>query len=302
MTFVHGRHAIRDRMSGPFRSGVGGDNMTTSEFLQIIVLALIQGITEFLPISSSGHLILVPAITGWPDQGVLTDMVTNVGSLLAVIIYFWRDVVGMMRGALDLVQRRTTANSRLVFHVVIGTIPIVLVGLAMKVTHLDDHIRSPLLVAANAIVFGILLYAADAFGLMTRMIKDMNWVSAIIIGVAQAFALSPGTSRSGITMTAARALGFNRVEAARYSFLLSIPANGAASALIIGDALKNGEPISGPVIMTGVLTFFVALLAIAFLMRILRTVSFLPFVIYRVVLGGALLGLIAAGVQLGTVN
>ena len=138
--------------------------------------------------------------------------------------------------------------------------------------------------------------------MMTRTIRDMNWVSALVIGVAQAFSLSPGTSRSGITMTAARAMGFGRVEAARYSFLLSIPANGAASALVIGDALKNGEPITGGVIMTGVLTFFVALLAIAFLMRMLRTVSFLPFVIYRVILGGALLGLIFAGVQLGTVN
>ncbi len=276
--------------------------MTVTEFLQIIVLALIQGITEFLPISSSGHLILVPAITGWPDQGVLTDMVTNVGSLTAVIIYFWRDVLGMMRGSLDLLQRRASANAMLVFHVMIGTIPIVIVGLAMKATGLDDHIRSATLVAVNAIVFGILLYAADAYGMMTRTIRDMNWVSALVIGVAQAFSLSPGTSRSGITMTAARAMGFGRVEAARYSFLLSIPANGAASALVIGDALKNGEPITGGVIMTGVLTFFVALLAIAFLMRMLRTVSFLPFVIYRVILGGALLGLIFAGVQLGTVN
>jgi undecaprenyl-diphosphatase len=178
----------------------------------------------------------------------------------------------------------------------------VIVGLAMKATGLDDHIRSATLVAVNAIVFGILLYAADAYGMMTRTIRDMNWVSALVIGVAQAFSLSPGTSRSGITMTAARAMGFGRVEAARYSFLLSIPANGAASALVIGDALKNGEPITGGVIMTGVLTFFVALLAIAFLMRMLRTVSFLPFVIYRVILGGALLGLIFAGVQLGTVN
>jgi undecaprenyl-diphosphatase len=273
-----------------------------TEFLQIIVLALIQGITEFLPISSSGHLILVPAITGWPDQGVLTDMVTNVGSLTAVIIYFWRDVLGMLRGAVDVVSRRKSANATLVTNVAIGTIPIVLVGLLMKVTHLDDHIRSATLVAINAIVFGILLYAADAYGLLARTMREMSWKVALIIGCAQALSLSPGTSRSGITMTAARAMGYVRPEAARFSFLLSIPANGAASALVIGDAIKNGEPITGGVIMTGVLTFFVALLAIAFLMRMLRTMSFLPFVIYRVILGGALLGLILAGVQLGTVN
>ena len=185
--------------------------MLLTDFIQIIVLALIQGITEFLPISSSGHLILVPAITGWKDQGVLTDMVTNVGSLTAVIIYFWRDVVGMLRGCRDVVQRRMTAHAKLVFNVAVGTIPIVIVGLLMKATGLDDHIRSATLVAINAIVFGILLYAADAFGMMTRTIKDMTWVSALVIGVAQAFSLSPGTSRSGITMTAARALGFNRV-------------------------------------------------------------------------------------------
>lgn len=269
---------------------------------QIIVLALIQGITEFLPISSSGHLILVPALTGWPDQGILTDMVTNVGSLAAVIIYFWRDVLAMMRGTLDIALRRWSGNANLVRNVAVGTVPIVLAGLIMKATHLDDHIRSATLVAVNAIVFGLLLYAADAFGALSRTMREMNWKSAVLIGCAQALSLSPGTSRSGITMTAGRALGYLRPEAARFSFLLSIPANGAASALIIGDALSSGETLTGEVIMTGVLTFFVALLTIAFLMRLLRTMSFLPFVIYRVILGGALLGLIWSGIQLGTVN
>jgi undecaprenyl-diphosphatase len=269
---------------------------------QIIVLSLIQGITEFLPISSSGHLILVPALTGWKDQGVVTDMVTNVGSLLAVIIYFWRDVVAMFRGLFDFVSRRRTANAQLVFNVAIGTIPIVVVGLAMKATGLDEHIRSPTLVAFNAIFFGLLLYFADTFGLFTRMVRDMDWKSALMIGGAQAFSLSPGTSRSGITMTAGRALGFVRPEAARFSFLLSIPANGAASALVIGDALSSGESLSGAVILTGVLTFFVALGTITILMRMLRTMSFLPFVIYRIVLGGVLLGLIYSGMSLAVVN
>lgn len=296
MTFVHMAPAIR--WSRPWDAGA-----VSGMFLeQIIVLALIQGITEFLPVSSSGHLILVPALTGWKDQGVLTDMVTNLGTLSAVIIYFWRDVVAMVRGTFDLVMRRSSAGARLALNVMIGTVPIVLVGLVMKATHLDDHIRSATLVAVNAIVFGILLYAADAYGLLTRTVRDMSWKVALAIGCAQALSLSPGTSRSGITMTAARAMGYVRPEAARFSFLLSIPANGAASALVIGDALSSGERLTGDVIMTGVLTFFVALLAIAFLMRMLRTMSFLPFVIYRVILGGALLGLIFAGVQLGTVN
>ena len=269
---------------------------------QIIVLALIQGITEFLPISSSGHLILVPALTGWDDQGVVTDMVTNVGTLAAVIIYFWRDVVHMFWGALDLVKRRKTANSQLAFHVLIGTVPIIIVGMLLKLTHLDEHIRSTTLVAINAIVFGILLFAADNYGLLRRTVVDMNWKSSLIIGGAQALSLSPGTSRSGVTMTAARGLGFTRPEAARFSFLLSIPANGAASLLVIGDALESGQTISGPVILTGILTFFIALGTITLLMRMIRTMSFLPFVIYRVILGGVLLGLIYSGIPLGAVN
>ena len=269
---------------------------------QIVVLALIQGITEFLPISSSGHLILVPALTGWPDQGVVTDMVTNLGTLAAVIIYFWRDVVHMFWGSIDLARRRTSHNAELAFHVLIGTIPIIVVGLLLKLTHLDDHIRSATLVAVNAIVFGLLLYAADTYGLLRRTIVDMNWKSSLIIGAAQALSLSPGTSRSGITMTAARGLGFTRTEAARFSFLLSIPANGAASLLVIGNALESGETISGPVMITGILTFFIALGTITVLMRMIRTISFLPFVIYRVILGAVLLGLIYSGIPLGAVN
>jgi undecaprenyl-diphosphatase len=269
---------------------------------QIIVLALIQGITEFLPISSSGHLILVPAVTGWDDQGVVTDMVTNVGTLAAVIIYFWRDVVHMFWGALDLVKRKSTANSQLALHVIIGTVPIIIVGMLLKFTGLDQHIRSATLVAVNAIVFGVLLCVADAYGLLRRTVSDMNWKSALIIGGAQALSLSPGTSRSGVTMSAARGLGFTRPEAARFSFLLSIPANGAASLLIIGDALESGQTISGPVILTGLLTFFIALGTMTVLMRMIKTMSFLPFVIYRIILGGVLLGLIYSGIPLGAVN
>jgi undecaprenyl-diphosphatase len=160
--------------------------------IQIVVLALIQGITEFLPISSSGHLILVPILTGWPDQGVVTDMVTNVGTLLAVIVYFWRDVVAMMRGAVDVLRREQTRDSRLVTNVVIGTIPIILAGLALKLSGLDQHIRSATLVAVNLIVFGILLYVADVYGLMRRTMAEMNWKTSLIIGFAQALSLSRG--------------------------------------------------------------------------------------------------------------
>jgi undecaprenyl-diphosphatase len=269
---------------------------------QIVVLALIQGITEYLPISSSGHLILVPAFTGWADQGVVTDMVTNLGTLFATMIYFWRDVVSMFWGFIDVVKRRSTYNSNLVTNVIIGTIPIIIAGILLKVTHLDHFIRSPFLVAANSIFFGILLYAADSYGLFRNSVRDLTWKSSLIIGIAQMFSLSPGTSRSGVTMTAGRALGFVRPEAARFSFLLSIPANAAASIFVIGNALKSGESITGPVALTGILTFFIGLGTITLLMRLIRSVSFLPFVIYRVILGGALLGMLYSGATLGTLN
>ena len=158
-------------------------------------------------------------------------------------------------------------------NVIIGTIPIVIAGVLLTRSRISTSTSAaPMLVAVNAIVFGILLYVFDAFGLMRRTMADMNWKTALIIGMAQALSLSPGTSRSGITMTAGRGLGFNRPEAARFSFLLSIPANGAASVLVIGDALKSGAiDYRSAVILTGVLTFFMALGTITILMRLVRT-------------------------------
>jgi undecaprenyl-diphosphatase len=266
--------------------------------IQIIVLALIQGITEYLPISSSGHEILVPTLTGWPDQGVLTDAVTNLGTLLATTVYFWRDVVGMFWGLIDLLKRRMTYNSKLVTNVIIGSIPITILGLFFHLTKLDEQMRLPLVVAINSIVFGFLLYAADEYGLKRNKVEDITPKTALFFGLAQMLALSPGTSRSGVTMTAGRAMGFLRSDAARFSFLLSIPANLEGSVVKIGTALKDHQPITGAMILCGVLTFFVGLGTITILMRIIRTNSLLPFVVYRVLLGGALLGLIASGVTL----
>ncbi|MDE2384138.1 MAG: undecaprenyl-diphosphate phosphatase [Alphaproteobacteria bacterium] len=270
--------------------------------LQIIVLALIQGITEYLPISSSGHSILVPALTGWPDQGVLTDAITNLGTLFATTIYFWRDVLTMLRGLLDVVMRQSTAASRLVINVIIATIPVIVLGLFFHFTKLDDHLRYAGVVAFNAVFFGILLYTADAYGLSSNKVSDINPRSALLFGLAQMLALNPGTSRSGVTMTAGRFLGFARSDAARFSFLMSIPANAAGSVVKIGSALKAHEHIGLDMILCGVLTFFIGLGTIHFLMGFIRSHSFLPFAIYRVILGSALLGLIYAGVQFGAVN
>jgi undecaprenyl-diphosphatase len=270
--------------------------------LQIIVLAIIQGTTEYLPVSSSGHLILVPALTGWPDQGVLTDAITNLGTLAATTLFFWRDVISMFRGLGDLAMRRATQSSRLVTNVIIATIPVVLLGLVFHFTTFDDHLRSAEVVAIDAVLFGILLYVGDAYGLSRNRVDDITPKTALFFGLAQMLSLSPGTSRSGVTMTAGRALGFIRSDAARFSFLMSIPANAAGSVVKVGAALKNHEPITGAMILCGILTFFIGLATIAVLMRFVRTNSFLPFAIYRVILGGALMGLIYSGMTLGAVN
>jgi len=271
-------------------------------FVQIIVLALVQGITEFLPISSEGHNILVPYLTGWPDQGKLFDAMTNFGTLGALVVYFWRDVLSILRGLVDAARGERSASSRLMVNVAIATVPIVIIGLVLEATHLIDHFRSPTLIAINAIVFGALLYVCDAYGLAVRKMSDMNWKTSLIIGSAQALALSPGTSRSGITMTAGRGLGFIRSEAARFSFLCGIPANAAASFYVVGKALAKHEPISLAAVFCTILTFFVALGTITILMQLIRRISFLPFAAYRILLGAVLLALIYSGTPLGAVN
>ena len=271
--------------------------------LQIVVLALIQGITEFLPISSSGHLLLVPFVTGWPDQGILTDVMVHMGSFLAVVVYFWRDCVNLTLGGLDLLRGRVTAWGKLALLIVVGTIPAVLFGVVLDKIGFMDAVRSmPQIVAWNAIIFGLLLYICDHFGLSTRRMSDMSLMPALIIGLAQAIAIIPGTSRSGITMTAARALGFERPEAARFAFLLGVPAIAGAGVLKLGDAVASGETITFGMLLTAALTFFVALGTITVLMKLVRHMSFLPFAVYRVLLGAVLLGLIYSGIPLGAVN
>jgi undecaprenyl-diphosphatase len=271
--------------------------------LQIVVLALIQGITEFLPISSSGHLLLVPALTGWPDQGLLTDVMVHMGSFLAVVVYFWRDCVNLTIGLIDLVRGKLTGWGKLALLILLGTIPAVLFGLFLDKIGFMDMVREmPEVVAWNAIIFGTLLYLCDRYGLSNRRMSDMTWMPALIIGVAQAIAIIPGTSRSGITMTAARALGFERPEAARFAFLLGIPAIAGAGILKLGDAVSSGATITFGMLLTAVLTFFVALGTITVLMKLVRHMSFLPFAVYRVILGVVLLALIYSGMPLGAVN
>lgn len=263
---------------------------------QIIILAIVQGITEFLPISSSGHLILVPVLTGWKDQGLITDVMVHMGSFVAVLVYFWRDVIKLTLGGIDLLRLKFSLNAKMALWILIGTVPAVIFGLYVKKTGLIDAVRGAEIVAWNAIIFGVLMYVADRFGPKQKHMEDIGWRAALAIGVAQAIAIIPGTSRSGITMTAGRALSMTRPEAARFSFLLGIPAIAGAGVLVLSEAVAAGETISTDAILAAILTFFSALAAIAFLMALVKRVSFLPFVLYRLALGFFLLWLIRNGV------
>ena len=259
---------------------------------QIIVLAIVQGLTEFLPISSSGHLILIPTFTGWPDQGVATDVMVHLGSLMAVLVYFWRDIIRLFWGGLDLLRFRMNDNSRLALYILLATIPAVLFGLYMKSSGMQAELRSIKIIAWNSIIFGMLLYVADRIGSRTKMMKDLTLPPALLIGLAQAMALIPGTSRSGITITAARFLGFERAEAARFSFLLGIPAIAGAGMLTIKDLVDSGQGIPTDALWAAFLTFFTAIAAIAILMAVVKRTSFLIFVIYRLALGLLLFAMI----------
>jgi undecaprenyl-diphosphatase len=270
---------------------------------QMIVLAIIQGTTEFLPISSSGHLILVPVLTGWRDQGLMTDVMVHMGSFLAVVVYFWRDVLALIAGTMNLLRGRMTPWGRLALLIVVGTIPAVLFGLLLDRLGVMDAVRTmPQIIAWNAIIFGTLMYVCDRYGLHSRRMEHMTLLPALIIGVAQAIAIIPGTSRSGITITAGRALGFERAEAARFSFLLGIPAIAGAGVQKLGGAVVAGETISPDSLVTAAMTFVVALATIAVLMRFVRRYSLLPFTIYRLLLGIVLLALIYSGMPLGAVS
>ena len=259
-------------------------------FLQLLLIAIVQGITEFLPISSSGHLILIPHLTNFPDQGPMIDVAVHVGSLLAIIIYFWKDALGLARGGFATVGiGKDPLQRRLFLWVLIGTIPAVAVGLFLKMGGYLEGFRSTDLVATNLIVYGLLLWAADRWGRQEKRFEDVTLRDAVLVGIAQALALIPGTSRSGVTMTAARALGYERVESARFSFLLAMPAVAGAGLLAVLDLAEASAQLQWDALVAGVMTFIAAFVTMAFLMNFLKKASMLVFVIYRVAMGCALL-------------
>ena len=259
--------------------------------LHLILVAVIQGITEFLPVSSSGHLILLPNLTGMADQGQVIDVAVHVGTLGAVVLYFWSDVRRAIIGLPKVARRQIDdQNAWLALCLIIATIPVILAGLIFKLTGLDDMLRSVAVVGWTTLIFGIVLYWADQTGSSEKTAGQWGIKDAVIMGMAQILALIPGTSRSGITITAARRLGFARTDAARLAMLMSVPTILASGVLLGAEvAFTMDGAAAKDAAIAAVFAFLMALAALAIMMRLLRTVSFTPYVIYRIILGLVLL-------------
>ena len=259
------------------------------DIIQIIVLALVQGLTEFLPVSSSAHLILVPVLTSWQDQGLAFDVAVHAGTLTAVVLYFRKELSRMFVQWFASLGGRHSADSRLAWAVLIGTVPVGLAGLLFKDV-IEEHLRSPLVIATTTIVFGLLLWLADRKRHTPKDEYSIGWQYALLIGAAQAVALIPGTSRSGITITAALLLGLNRQAAARFSFLLSIPVIVLAGGLETLGYLKVASLGDANDLLIGAAVSAISAYAcIHFFLKLLDRISMLPFVIYRLLLGAMLL-------------
>jgi undecaprenyl-diphosphatase len=257
--------------------------------LHLVLVAIVQGITEFLPISSSGHLILLPNLTGLADQGLVIDVAVHVGTLGAVVLYFRKDVARAISGLFKL-GTPSDPDARLALGLVIATIPVVIAGLLLKLSGYDEALRSITVVGWMTLIFGIVLYWADQSGPQEKTSTDWSLKDALTMGLWQVLALIPGTSRSGITITSARQLGYERGEAARLAMLMSIPtilASGALLGLEVAASMDGGAARDSAI--AAAFAFVAALLALHFMMRLLRSVSFTPYVIYRIALGIVLL-------------
>lgn len=272
--------------------------MTT---LQAIILGLIQGITEFLPISSTAHLRVLPALVGWEDPGAAFTAVTQLGTLVTTFVYFRHDLWRLTKGAwagLRSGKPLETPESRLAFGIIVGTIPVGVCGLVFK-SFIKNELRSLHVVAASLIGLAILLWMAERLAKHRRDIAQMTFRDAILVGVAQSLALIPGVSRSGITLTAGLFLGLRRESAARFSFLLSVPAIAAAGLYELKDVVESDAMAGGilmPTLIATVVAFASGLASIALLISFLQKHSTAVFIVYRIALGAVLLGLLGAGV------
>ena len=263
----------------------------------IIVLALIQGVTEFLPISSSGHLILWPLLTGREDQGVTMDVAVHLGTLIAVMLFFRADIARLFSGAGQILRGRFgEADAHLTWLIAIATVPAVIVGLALKLSGADEALRSIEVIGWATLIGGILLWIADRWGGETRDGSMWTVRGALLMGLAQACALIPGTSRSGACMTMGRALGFERSEAARLALLMAVPTILAAGLVETAGVVKDGNLQLGSELLLGaILSCLAALAALAVMMRMFAASwTMTPFVLYRLILGVGLLTLVYA--------
>jgi undecaprenyl-diphosphatase len=273
------------------------------ETLQAVVLGVIQGLTEFLPISSSAHLAIYPQLFGWEDPGASFTAVTQIGTELAVLIYFrgdiWRIASAWVR-SLFKPELRGHVDARMGWYVIIGSLPIVLVGLVLQSTIRSDF-RNLWLIATMLVVLGVVLGVADRFGRTDRQIKDLTLRHAALMGGAQAMAVIPGVSRSGATLSMGRALGYDREAATRFAFLLAIPSVVGAGLFELRKIGEEDNPYGwGPTIVATVVAFVVGYAAIAWLLRYVSTRSYAPFVLYRVALGLLTFVLLGAGVLVAT--
>jgi len=265
--------------------------MTT---LQIVVLAIVQGLTEFLPISSSGHLVLVPYLVAWTDQGLAFDVAVHFGSLLAVVVFFRDDIAGLLRGGVQLIGGETKSpQAYMALAIALGTIPAAAAGLLFA-SWIETNLRDPSIIVYTLAGYGVLMALADRFARRDKDITKIRISDAVIIGIAQALALVPGTSRSGVTITAARLLGFERQDAARFSFLLSAPVILLATVykgveLVLGDARVAWSELALGVVISAI----VAYLSIEFFMRFVTRIGLAPFAIYRLALAAVILYVLA---------
>ena len=261
------------------------------ELLQIFILAAVQGLTEFLPISSSAHLILAPGVLGYADQGLAFDVALHVGTLAAVVGYFRREVITIGGDFLRSLgnPKAGSRDAKLGWMIILATIPVGLFGLLMK-SLVEGDLRAPSVIAITTIGFGILLLVADRLGKRTRDEYSINWRDALVIGLFQAVAIIPGTSRSGITMTAGLFLGLTRRAASRFSFLLSIPTIILSGGLVTLDLIQSEMAVDWTSLTIGaLLSFITAYLCIHFFLQFIERIGMGPFVIYRLILGGAIL-------------
>lgn len=257
----------------------------------LLLVAIIQGLTEFLPVSSSGHLILLPSLSGLEDQGQIIDVAAHVGTLCAVVLYFWGDVSNALAGTMRLLRGKVdTQGAFLALCLLIATIPVILFGLFLKLTGLSEAMRSITLIGWTMIIFGIFLYWADQNGPIEKTAEKWTMKDAVKMGLWQAVALIPGTSRSGITITAGRMLGYTRTDAARLSMLMSIPTIIASATLLGLDVIGTADASAlRDIGIVAAMSFAAALLALTLMMRLLKAVSYTPYVVYRLGLGVVLL-------------